>query len=274
MKRIVFFLEDTSEKMALTAFFFWMLTKGVKVLCRTRIDDRVCKDAKDTLFITDSRFYYEGLTKEGIVPLVLLRKEADADNFTGASYFVMDIWQTEFDYFEKVYRRINNIPWIIARDKRLTLRETVEEDVDAFIELYKDPETVKFMEPLYDREKEKEYAGEYRKKVYACNGFGIWTIVENATGKIVGRAGLSLREGFEGVETGFMIGKEYRRQGYATDAIKMCLDFAKKEDLGPVFALVMPDNHNSVHTLKKLSFEVEEETVLNGTGYLRLIHRT
>lgn len=271
MNSIAFFLETKPNKLVAIDFFLWMLRKGVTVSFMALPISEKLNISEDTLYITDCREAYERLLGMGTVPLVLLYAPEDADKYPDATYFVMDVWKTEFSYFDKIYRRIHDLPVTISRTLRLTIRETVERDVDSFVELYRDEEITRYTEGLYDTDTEKKYISEYRKKVYACQDFGIWTLIENSSGKIIGRAGLSYREGLDGVEIGFLIGKAYQNKGYATEAIRSILKFAKEAELSPVYALVMPENAVSLHVLDRFGFAGDEEITLNGVSYRKLI---
>lgn len=271
MNSIVFFLENKPTRLTAFDFFLWMLSKGVAVSFAPLPVPSEPNISKDTLVITDNRASFECLYKKDILPLVLLYEPDQADMYPEAKYFVMDVWKTEFSYFEKVFQRIHNQPWTIAKTLRLTLRETVESDVDIFEQIYSDKEITRYTEGLYDTETEKKYITEYREKVYACQNFGIWTVIENLTGKIIGRAGLSVREGIEGVEIGFLIGKAFQNRGYATEAINSILKFASKEKLFPVYALVVKENAPSFRVLSKSGFEEAGSVNQNGVEYQKLI---
>ena len=64
-----------------------------------------------------------------------------------------------------------------------------------------------FAKEFADKDKETQYIQDYIKNVYEFYGFGMWTVVEKASGQVIGRAGVSYREGFSLPELGFMIGK-------------------------------------------------------------------
>lgn len=187
--------------------------------------------------------------------LVCLEGDVDFKDFPDAKYIVLDVWDTENEYFFKVWERLNNIPWTISETERLVIRETVEEDLPSLQQIYSDPEITKYTEPLYeDPNEELTYIKEYREKVYAIQGFGIWSLIRKEDNKLIGRAGLVSRPDYDQVEIGFVVGKEYQRKGYATEAIKACLDIAEKLGFEKVRALVMPDNKRSVKLLTKLGF--------------------
>ena len=156
----------------------------------------------------------------------------------------------------------------MIKTKRLLLRETIEADVDEFVKIYSNPEMTKYTEPLYsDPEEERKYVREYQEKVYKIQGFGIWTVIRRKDNKIIGRAGLTAREGFDDYEIGFAIGCDYQRKGYGCEAVKAILSFAKKNELGEINALVMPGNEASKALLSKVGFSKVSETVLGNTEY-------
>ena len=64
-------------------------------------------------------------------------------------------------FFQKVYERAHNLPWTILETKRCVIRELSMEDLPALFELYAHPEVTRFMEPLFEWEKEKEYQEKY-----------------------------------------------------------------------------------------------------------------
>ncbi len=167
------------------------------------------------------------------------------------------------EYLERVYRRQRGSPWDLLETDRCLLRETCLEDLDAFYEIYAEPSVTEFMEPLFeDRAKEEAYVESYRENIYEFYGFGIWTVVEKETGRIIGRAGISMREGFDVPEIGFVIGVPWQGKGYAYEVCRACLDYAFGE-LGfeEVIALVQPGNAPSEGLCRKLGMREAGETV-------------
>lgn len=266
MKRICFLLKSMPDKYLCAGFFVRMKLHGVDVEYSSLKEVPAIKP--DTLYVTDSKEQFDILRGLSIEALVYAHCNDDLDMFPDSSYFVMDAEHTEFLYFKRVYERINNIPWEMVNTKRLLLRETTEEDVDEFVKLYSNPKMTEFIEKLYpDVEEEKKYAAEYREKVYAVQGFGIWTVVRKSDGKIIGRAGLTAREGFDELEIGFAIGVDYWNKGYGTEAVRGILDFAKKNNMGRINALVMQGNDTSKRLLAREGFSKISETNMNNVLY-------
>ena len=267
MKRIVFLLKSIEDIRKRGHFVAGMLIKGVGVYFEDIESLRSFPEG--TLYVTDSRRSFDKLKERGIEALVYIREIGEMDEYKDARYFALDVFDTELDYFQKVYKRIHEIPWEPVSTKRLVLRETTVKDVDDFYEMYKDKRMTLYMEDLYeDIEEERKYAIEYRDKVYYTQGFGIWTVVRKSDGTIIGRAGLTAREGFSEYEVGFAIGTKYQGQGYGIEAVMGVMKYAKENDLGDLIALVMEGNERSEKLLKKAGFEPGEKTTLNGTEYV------
>ena len=73
-----------------------------------------------------------------------------------------------------------------------------------------------YLDPLYEYEKEKEYQRSYINYMYRLYGYGMWVVIEKATGKLIGRVGIENREACDGEpELGYMIVVSYQRKGYA-----------------------------------------------------------
>ena len=267
MKRIVFLTNILTENLrARVRFIVRMLIKGILVLYVS--PDSVTKLEKNTLYVVDSLSSYEKIKALNGDALIYIKYEIEMDSYPGARYFVLDAEETEFEYFDRVYKRIVGEPWMMAETERLILRETVESDIDAFYEMYQDPRMTLYTEGLYtDKEEEKRYLKEYREKVYETQGFGVWTILRKSDGRVIGRAGLSAREGFDNYEIGFAVGCDYQRQGYAKEAVRAILDFADSQKLGPINALVMKENAASKGLLTATGFKKTAETVLDKIPY-------
>lgn len=200
------------------------------------------------------------------VAAVLSDEERD---FPGIPYAVTDVEDPDETYLERIWQRYRKIPWKICETHRCIVRETVPEDVDSFYRIYRDKSITAYMEDLFqDREKERNYINEYIEKVYGFYGFGMWTVCLKETGGVIGRAGLSMREGFEEPELGYVIGKAWQRQGIAAEVCRAILAYGRDE-LGfeAVRALMHPENAASEHLCRKLGFACAGKTELEGTVY-------
>lgn len=190
-------------------------------------------------------------------------------DFYGIPYAVTDIENLDEEYLERIWQRYRGIPWKICETKRCLVRESTPEDVESFYRIYRDKSITAYMENLFeDREKEREYIREYIEKVYGFYGFGMWTICLKETGEVIGRAGLSMREGFEEPELGYVISEKWQKQGIATEVCREILAYGRDE-LGfeQVRALMHPENAASERLCFRLGFQYETEIELNGMIY-------
>ena len=230
---------------------------------KTRIDPAT------TLFATNFPALAEKITEDGAYCIGLIEGNATEEDFPSVRYLFAEFDEVEEDSYVKAYQRLAQEPWSILETKRCILRETIEEDVDAFYRIYKEPKITQYMEGLFpDPEDEKRYTRDYIEKVYGLMGYGVWTVIDKASGEIIGRAGLSLRGGFTDAELGFLIAVPYQGKGYATEVITAILAYAKN-NLGfdCVQALVKDDNEESIHLLTKCGFNAVEEVSIEEGVY-------
>lgn len=237
---------------------------------------KVCGSVEDgleeNLYITDSEDTYRLLKQRGRYVLPYRHENNKNADFTGALYVIEQIEEVDYETVDLAYRRLAGLPWEILRTKRCIIRETTETDVDSFYNIYAEPEITRYMEDLYeDREEELAYVAEYREKMYGFYGYGMWTVLTKG-GTVIGRAGISWREGFDLPELGFVIGVPWQRQGYAYEVCRAILDYAKIElSFTQVQALVMEGNEKSAALCRKLGFQKGERVEEDGEQYDRYL---
>lgn len=241
----------------------------VSGVCKNMQPGGAGENSVDTLYITDSESAYRELKQQGKYVLPYRHEENGSADFAGALYVIEQIEEVGFETIDMAYRRLACLPWDIITTKRCIIRETTVEDVDSFYKIYAEPDITAYMEDLYaDRDEEIAYVEGYRKNVYEFYGYGMWTILTKE-GTVIGRAGISWREGFGLPELGFVIGLPWQRQGYAYEVCRAILDYAQDE-LGftQVQALVMEGNEKSAALCAKLGFEEGGSTELDGERYV------
>lgn len=223
------------------------------------------------LWITDRADWAEVLLKGERAVLVYLHEDNRQQNFSKMRYACENLSELDVDYLEGVYRRYQMLPWDILETDRCYIRETTEADVPAFYAIYEETDITRYMEGLFQEvEQELQYIKDYREKVYDFYGFGVWTVLKKNTGEVIGRAGLSYREGFEVPELGFVIGVPWQQQGFAEEVCRAILQYAKEVlEFDTVQAFVMPENTASAHLCEKLGFRRVEQVQLAGKKYDR-----
>lgn len=218
---------------------------------------------KDCLHITDNPAYLELLKLWGYYAVAFLHKENIGIMFKNTSYVIEGIEGLEYNYLNQVYKRLAGLPWDILETRRLKVRESTVEDVEEFYRIYKEPSITYYMDDLFeDPEMERSYMKNYIRRIYGFYEYGLWTVILKETKQIIGRAGLSVRDGYELAELGFVISKQHQRNGYAKEVCEAILEYAREMlHMEGVQALVLANNEASVMLLKKLGFYYQEDVM-------------
>lgn len=241
------------------------------------LQEETLKDYKQetTLFVTDASVVLQELKRQGWYIIAFLHPNNGSQDWSGAAYAIADIEELEMDSFVKAYQRMAGEPWTVLETERCIIRETTVEDVEEFYRIYTEPSITYYMEPLYENpEEERVYAQEYREKVYGFYGYGMWSVVHKETNRVMGRAGLSWREGYEIPELGFMIEVAYQGKGYAMEVCQAIMEYGTDElGFDEIQALVKALNVPSIRLCQKLGFACEDEVEEKGEMYERYIFR-
>lgn len=225
---------------------------------------------EEIMYLTDQGKYYDMLRAQGCLVLPFFHEKNCGERFLGAAYAVEKLEELDFASLDMIYRRLASLPWEILETGRLLVRETTVGDVESFYRIYEEPSVTKYMEGLpADRNEEIAYTREYIEKVYAFYNYGMWTVLEKAGGEIIGRAGISWREGYDLPELGFVIGVPWQGRGYAFEVCRGILEYAREAlEMKEIQALVRPGNERSVRLCGKLGFALDGETVVEGVRHL------
>ncbi len=224
----------------------------------------------DTLFLTDDAETYKWLSGQKY-PASVFYHEGNKDvYFEGAPYALENVAELSGQAYEETYRRILGLPWDILETERLKVRESTVADVPEFYRIYGQEGITRYMDDLFaDADEEKAYMEDYIRQFYGFYGFGMWTVIYKETGQVICRAVLSLREGYELPELGFVIETSYQGKGLAYEVCRGILKYAKEELLfDKVQAFAEPENEASVNLLKKLGFAFVNREKLKDKEYL------
>lgn len=210
-----------------------------------------------SLFLTDDSKALHGLLQTGAWAAAISHPGNKGQTFSEARYVVEEVPELEYSTYDEIFRRLAGLPWNILETKRCLLRETTEEDVEAFFRIYSNPEITRYTEKLYpEMEQERQYIRDYIKKIYGFYGFGVWTVVLKSTGEVIGRAGLSIRQGCEDPEIGFVIGTPWQGQGIAYEICAGILKYAREVlEFDRIQVLAEPGNEASLRLCRKLGFQ-------------------
>ena len=271
LKKVVFILDNEKAIDDIEGLVDELTFYGVSVSIQECIDDA---DA-GALYITDNPTIYNQLSGNGFPVIVYMHDGNREMDFSYAEYLIEDIGEIEYESLKLGYMRLTGQPWTILETDRCIIRESTVADVDSFYEIYSEPSITKYMENLYrDRDEEVEYIKDYIKKVYSFYGYGMWTVLEKNSQKVIGRAGISWREGYDIPELGFVIAVPFQRQGYAYEVCQAILKYGHEElGFNSFQVLIMDGNEISKALCEKLGFAYEENVELEGAIYCRMILR-
>lgn len=156
---------------------------------------------------------------------------------------------------------------IVLETARLTLREADERDGAFVLALLNSPG---FIENIGDRgvRTEAEAQSYVRDRVlasYRTNGFGMWVVLERATGDEIALAGLVKREGLDVPDVGYAFLPGAWGKGYAQEAAGAVVRHARKRlGLRQLAAITAPENHASMAVLRKVGFTFQKMIQLPG----------
>ena len=147
----------------------------------------------------------------------------------------------------------------LLETERLILRHPKPDDEYFFHQLNKDPDVMKYIRPVMDRDQSKAYFQE------ACeitkNGIGYSIAIDKTSAEFVGWFLLKRFEDTDKMEFGYRLMKRFWNQGIATEGSmalkKYAFDTLKLEQLVAVTHL---ENDASVNVLLKCGFEYKGES--------------
>jgi RimJ/RimL family protein N-acetyltransferase len=157
---------------------------------------------------------------------------------------------------------------IILETERLMLRRLTMNDLDDLFALYHSPEVRKYYsEGIPSYAETKQELAWMINHCYARYGFGMWATIHKATGKFIGRCGLTPMdiEGHEEIEVGYMLATEYWGQGLATEAALAILRYGfEQAGLARLICVINPGNVASSKVALKIGMKLEIDGDVNG----------
>ena len=136
---------------------------------------------------------------------------------------------------------------------RLLLRPTRREDFDAFAAFQADAESMRYLGSAAQPRSLAWRSFLTMAGAWAVQGYAMFSVIEKASGRWVGRVGPWQPEGWPGTEVGWGIVRDRCRLGYATEAATAAIDWAFAE-LGwtEVIHVIDLDNVPSQGVARKL----------------------
>lgn len=152
------------------------------------------------------------------------------------------------------------------RTERLYIRPVSIEDKESMYRYRSDSDTIKYLSLI--PESVEDVAVFINKTSFELNVAGTWfqfVIIEQSSGILIGDIGihfLGTDSENKQVEIGYTLDKDFRRKGYATEALKIIIDYLINSlNKHRIIASIDPANLDSIKLVERLGFRKEAHFV-------------
>jgi RimJ/RimL family protein N-acetyltransferase len=161
--------------------------------------------------------------------------------------------------YKACIRRIKMSTPVISTE-RLILRKMNKDDVEHLMQIFSDPEAMKYYPATKDEKQTMEWI-DWTLGNYAKYGVGLWIVENKETGEFLGQCGI-VPQGVDGVtemEIGYLFARRVWGKGYATEAAIACKKYGFDQiKLKKIISL--PDVHNipSAKVAERIGMKIEK----------------
>jgi ribosomal-protein-alanine N-acetyltransferase len=149
----------------------------------------------------------------------------------------------------------------VLQTDRLILRHLTADDAEFVFELVNDPAWLRFIgdRGVRNLDDAREYVRKGPVDSYSRHGFGLYAIERKEGGSPIGICGLVKRDFLEDVDIGFALLPAFRGQGYAREAARATMIYAREVvGLGRIVAITSRDNDASGRLLEAIGLRFEK----------------
>jgi RimJ/RimL family protein N-acetyltransferase len=150
------------------------------------------------------------------------------------------------------------------RGERVLLRGWLEEDLEPFAALNRDPRVMEHYPALLTRAESDAFVVEGAVPAFAERGFGPWAVEVAGVAPFIGYVGLKAPT-FEArftpcVEIGWRLAASAWGHGYATEAARLAIAYGFAEGgLDEIVSFTVPANRRSVAVMQRLGMRADGE---------------
>jgi len=158
--------------------------------------------------------------------------------------------------------------------ERLILRTWQSSDLDEYAAMFAEPEVAQF---LSVDGKPMSHADAWRSLAsvighWHLRGYGMFAVIERASGELAGRIGPLEPEGWPDFEIGWGLRRKYWGRGYALEAVKACIAYAFTDlNKSHLISIIDPMNVKSIRVAERVGETLEGETTLPAWPEKRLL---
>ena len=151
---------------------------------------------------------------------------------------------------------------VILETERLILRPFEESDLDAYHAVLANPEVGAWLGKPEGFSREAAEANLKEATYKWKDGFSALVVILKSENKLIGHCGLVYREKHGAFELLYAIDSPYWKQGYTTEAAKVCIDYGFKElKLEKIIAFTQPHNLGSRRVMEKHGFKYTKDFI-------------
>ncbi len=128
---------------------------------------------------------------------------------------------------ERITNGIKYTPMVLLESERLRLKRYEIDDFKAVYSIFSNPDTMKHYPHAFSKEETINWINRNIKR-YDDDGFGLWPVVLKSSGEVIGDCGITMQNinGEMLPEIGYHIHEQCQGMGYASEAARICIDYA------------------------------------------------
>ena len=158
---------------------------------------------------------------------------------------------------------------VIETERLILRRFHPVDDVAAFQRIYGDPVTMAHMNGAKTADAAR-LSVERKAAKWDSQGYGLWCVIDKASGLAIGHCGLDLLEPLGEVECAYLIDRPFWGRGLATEAVKAAIAFGfDRLGLTRIIAISEPENPASMAVMAKAGMTQEGPVTVWGRPFIR-----
>lgn len=156
---------------------------------------------------------------------------------------------------------------VILHTERLDVEIIQEEHFEDLFKLVANPIVQKYFPKTLNRKETEEFL-ERIQRSQREQGYSFYAVKKKSDGCFIGICGLLPQEidGVKEIEVAYRFDNQYWGQGYATEAAKACMRYARDTlKVQQVISIILPSNHASIRVAIKNGLKLEKTSMFMGS---------